>query len=164
MTAGLTSKLNDISTLHKCGKVTIYNVEYMLHRLLFEDDESNIFLFRPMSSKETEKVIDLDTGNALWPHNKGCQYMVYPNDFRTLAPYIYKIFIAKDADKLIYYNHVELVDYTTSDTKMYDFVVDKNVLSFGYEEEGDILSIKLSQSNKKLVLSKSRQWRTEDAV
>lgn len=162
MSQTMLARLNEISTIKKIFDCAVFGEEHAVYRLYFDKDPSNFFIFRAKVKGAVEKIIDLDTGNALFPHNKGSNYMVFHSDYKTIAPYLYRLFIIDDKTKLVYGKHTEFVDYSDGTHNMYDFVIDGNVLSFGYEKSNlDLLSIKLSQQDKKLIRSNAGSWRIE---
>lgn len=157
------SRFAEICKPTKVGHMNIYGEEHSLYRLSFDSDESNIFVFRPHSKGSSEKIIDLDTGNALFPNNKGSCYMIYTADFRILAPYIYKIFIHDDRKILEYGSYVECTNYSTEGHSAWDFEIGGNTMSYGMGPTNlDKFFIKLNYQPKKLVLSNQGAWRLDD--
>ena len=157
-------RLAEISTPKHVATCQVYGEEYKIYRLIFDDDESNFFVFRPMNKHGIEKIIDLDTGNALFPNNKGTSYMVFATDFRIVAPFIYKIFIYDDKQKLKFNEeYVDFEDYSANKSFCYDFEIDGNILSYGMgPTKNDVLFIKLKRQSKRLVYSLQNTWRLDE--
>ena len=164
MSQSMLSRLADISSPKPVTSLSVYTENYKVYRLDFDGDLSNIFVFKPLSRSGIEKIIDLDTGNGLFPNNKGSSYMVYTSDYRILGPFIYRLFICDDKKKLTYEPHVKFTKYT-SPTPMYDFSIGENILSYGMgPNPNDVLFIKLKHQPKRLICSNQGAWRLEEAA
>lgn len=164
MSQSMLSRLADISTPKHVSTVYVHGESYKLYRLSFEGDVSNIFVFRPTVKGGIEKIIDLDTGNALFPNNRGCCYMVYTADYRILGPFLYRLFISDDKKKLTYQSYASITRYS-DEHAMYDFTVGESVMCYGQGPTNtDLLYFKLKNQPKRLVLSNQGAWRLEEAA